>query len=949
MTSDDRDLSVLSKFLSLEDGKDCFRFFSRSGTNPGVYVLGWWATYTAVEYIKSETLLKSWMVEGKAGAEPTTIPVVVLNDTLCKEVIADCLLRRGATVEFYDKNIRGVYECVQRGSPGNITDFEATLFEQEEVAIQLMATGSLTFSTGTSTEGAVHVGLAALNFTLRTISVAEYWDSVQLVNLDVLLSQLNIKELTVTLGGGSGKGAGRSSTELAEEGSLKEQIQAVQRICDRLRINIKVQGAAAVRRGGADGVTIDALKDLLRVPEDRLRLLDLPLGSRALEIMLQEIDLVDPNSQRTFYLKHVLPSTYMKLDSAAVEALHLFSVRPDAKGAAPTSIFGWLNRCTTGMGSRLMRQWIVQPLRSASDIAQRQSMVQLFLDHTSLKDALVTEVLSKCGDMDRMNRKLMRRRLVLKDMKSLLQFVDVLPVCVRVLQMANGSGAPQAKVLMDEYIAPLEEMTDHMKNLRILIESSVDFSESAVPRMNPAFDDALQEVHEQLTVTKAAMEKEFSLVIRKNEWMEKVKMKLEYHNTYGYVFRVPGKDVRQLRANKEFITLSTSKDGVRFCTDSLSALSSQYKSLAAEYDQRQEALRKQLVDTVASYLPLLDDAKELLAALDVFVAWATVVRESPRSMVCPRVHDATPEDAKMDHPLIQFYQLRHPLVELRQAHYQANSFTLNLESSGMVITGPNMGGKSTFMRSVGVAVVLAQIGCFVPAEAAEVVVRDAVMCRVGATDHLSQGVSTFMLEMLESAAILSHATKDTLAIIDELGRGTSTYDGFGLAWAIAKEIGSEIGATTLLATHFHEMTELPLSCPKLQNYHFGAEVNTEAGTLKFLYQLQPGPCGQSYGLHVATLANMPEEVVENAKRKAEALETFENGTRSSRQPLSKVVETIARDAEVCERVKGYAKRIRSAQERNDSDELKRVRVEIEQDARVAELVKFSPQDSRMAP
>eukprot|EP00796_Vickermania_ingenoplastis_P004167 gene4167-3008_t len=909
MASEERDTGILATFLERGDSPDCFRFFSRTGGNAGVYVLGWWATFTAVEYIKSETVVRTWT--DSAG---TAVPVVVLNDAMCKEVIADCLLRRGATVEFYDKNVRGAYECVQRGSPGNIADFEASLFEQEESAVQLMASGALIFGSNT-TGGAVQMGLAALNATLRHITVAEYEDSTQLVDLDVLLSQTNVKELTLTL------------PSAAAQDTMKEQLQAVRRICDRLRIGLTLQTAKESQRGAGASVTADALKDLLRVPQDRIQLLDLPLGSRAVQELLRNVDLCDPNNQRAYYLRRVMPSTYVKLDSAAVEALHLFSARPDPKGMAPSSIYGWLNRCCTGMGSRLLRQWLLQPLRGVSEIEQRQAMVQLLVDNTPMRDGLVSEVLRRCGDMDRMNRKLMRRRVALKDMRALLQFVEVISPCIRVLRLGAAVGGRHGKLVMDEYIAPLEEIADHIKNLRVLIESS------------------LGTLHGDLKAVEVAIEKEYALVLKRYDWNERT-MKVEFHTSYGYVFRVSRKEDHQLRNTKDFIILSTSKDGVRFVSDNLAALSSRYKDISAEYDRRQEALKRKLVDTVASYLPLLDDAKEMLAALDVFVAWATVARESPRPMVCPTVRSSEAPAVKSEFasPLLQFHNLRHPLVELRQPDFHANSAELTTEASGVVITGPNMGGKSTFMRSVGVAVVLAQIGCFVPADAAELCVRDAVMCRVGATDHLSQGVSTFMVEMLESAAILSHATPQTLAIVDELGRGTSTYDGFGLAWAIAKAIGCDIGATLLFSTHFHEMTELPTVEPRLRNFHFGADVNESEGTLRFLYTLEPGPCGQSYGLYVAALARMPPEVIHSARRKAAVLESFESASAGARDAIAsdtvrKAVAAVAADDEAYKRVQGYARRVRAATDAGDDTELKRVKLEVTQDPRQSFLTR----------
>ncbi|CUG15657.1 mismatch repair protein, putative [Bodo saltans] len=863
---EERDTNLVSFFSALGDSADVFRFFGRGGNGIGFIVLGCWATRVAQQYIKSSAVVKNW------GTTTNPIHAVVVNEALSREIIRDCLLHLSTSVEGYDKT-GSSYKRMQHGTPGNIGDFEATLFEFGDAEIQLLSCGALTVTPAAG--GQLHVGLAVLNTTLRTFFVAEFDDVHQLVNLDSHVTQLNLRELLVT------------------PNMFTPEFEAsFRRMCERSNVTITTLPVKPQR----SSTTIDAVQRriaaFLRVPEERMILCELTSATTSLGVLLdhtkmstEESGTDGDDSTGSYVMKQIISSTFLKLDAAAIHALNLVAQgqQEAPRGRAPTTIYAWLNRCMTGMGARLMRQWLLQPLRDAEAISDRHSLLEVMVESPVVRDSLCNQVLRRCSDMDRLNRKLQRRNISLKELSSYVNFAGSVASAVQCLKLYSGQ---HSRLVNNELITPLEELCSHLANMKILIEYSIDVADRET-RIKPEFDDDLNVLEQQRQSVSKDIDKEYNAAMRKYGWNDK-QLKYEQHPSYGYVFRVSRKDDQQVRDSKELTTVNTAKDGVRFMTDKLSALNNQHKSVQKAYETRQQDLKKTLIDTAASYLPVLDDSKELIAQIDVFVAWSLVVKDSPRPMVRPIMRNShlnsknEEQQNSSSSGFLNMVNVRHPLVEARQPDYIGNSVKLAEGSNAYIITGPNMGGKSTYMRSVAVAVVLAQAGCFIPADHAEISVRDAVMCRVGATDHLSQGVSTFMVEMLESAAILSTATKNSLVVVDELGRGTSTYDGFGLAWAIADHVANTLKSSLLFSTHFHEMTDMESVSPNIRNMHFGASVSA-AGGLRFTYQLEPGPCERSYGIHVAELAKLPAEVVAEAKRKADELESFAGETEQWRR------------------------------------------------------------------
>jgi len=308
--------------------------------------------------------------------------------------------------------------------------------------------------------------------------------------------------------------------------------------------------------------------------------------------------------------------------------------------------------------------------------------------------------------------------------------------------------------------------------------------------------------------------------------------------------------------------LSIKKQECMFTTAELEKLNAQFKASLDAYEMQSKQLADKALSVAATYTPVMERMADHLGNLDALAALARVVLSAPcnfcRATIDPNCKTFTIQGAT--HVLV---------VANSEKSFVANNLAMDREASRLhIITGPNMGGKSTYIRSVALIALLNQIGSFVPCQSATLPVFDSVMCRVGASDMQLRGISTFMAEMLEAASILNTATERSLVIVDELGRGTSTSDGFGIAWAIARHLAEKTRCFSLFATHFHELAGLEDVTPGVHNRHATASVDTSSGQLTFLYALEPGHADQSYGAHVAELAGFPKHVVEAARRRA---------------------------------------------------------------------------------
>ena len=719
------------------------------------------------------------------------------------------------------------------------------------------------------------MGVCFADASVRELGVSEFLDNDLYSNFESLIIQLGVKEC------------------LVQADAQKKDVEL-----KKLRTIAENCGCSVAERSSADFGTKDIEQDLPRLLKDEravgtLPLTDLKVAMGAAASLIKYLGLMsDPSNFGQYQLYQHDLSQYMKLDAAALKALNLMPGPRD--GAKTMSLYGLLNHCKTPTGSRLLAQWLKQPLMNVADIERRQQLVEAFVSDTELRQTMQEEHLKSIPDLYRLAKKFQRKVANLEDVVRAYQVIIRLPGFLGTLESVMDE---QYRDPLDaEYTSKLRELSDSFAKLQEMVETTVDLD--AIDNhefiIKPEFDESLRTIRKRLDKLKRDMESEHYKVGRDLDQDTEKKLFLENHKTHGWCFRLTRTEAGCIRNKKQYQECSTQKNGVYFTTSDLQKMRREFDQLSENYNRTQSGLVNEVVSVASSYIPIVERLAGVLAHLDVIVAFAHVSVHAPTSYTRPKMHPRGTGNTILK-------EARHPCMEMQDdISFITNDVSLVRESSEfLIITGPNMGGKSTYIRQIGVIALMAQVGCFVPASEAELSIFDSILARVGASDSQLKGVSTFMAEMLETANILKSATKESLIIIDELGRGTSTYDGFGLAWAISEHIVKEIGAFALFATHFHELTALVDTYPQVQNLHVVAHISegTEDGSeakkkreVTLLYKVEPGICDQSFGIHVAELVRFPQKVINMAKRKADELEDFsgkheENFVQASKEEV----------------------------------------------------------------
>ena len=543
------------------------------------------------------------------------------------------------------------------------------------------------------------------------------------------------------------------------------------------------------------------------------------------------------------------PSEYLILDSATVRNLELVEA---LDGSKQKTLLAVIDETVTGMGSRLLKQWLLRPSMKPGELNARLDSVQELKSALILRDKLRTE-LKKVADLERLMGRISLGRATPRDLVALKTSADAIPNVKELLADANSS-----------LLEILAESLDELSDVRELIGSSINDD----PPLNltdggyirAGCSTELDELREVATSGKSIIAR---IETRERERTGISSLKVRFNNVFGYFIEVSKANLKSVPA--DYDRRQTLTNAERYTTPELKEYESKVLGAEERIVQIEQELFAEIRQKIALETKRVQTVAQALSIMDVLLALAEV---AARRNYC------RPALTEQDETYIRAG--RHPVIEASGERFIPNDAYLNNSTDRLlIITGPNMGGKSVYLRQAALISILAQIGSFVPAEEARLAILDRIFTRVGASDSLARGRSTFMVEMTETANILNTATPRSLVLLDEVGRGTSTFDGLSLAWAIAEYLhdNPQHAAKTLFATHYHEMTELAKLLPGVRNYQMA--VKESGGAIVFLRRVVEGTASKSYGIEVARLAGLPKTVTERAREILSNLEANE--------------------------------------------------------------------------
>ncbi|UCZ51643.1 DNA mismatch repair protein MutS [Bacillus shivajii] len=554
---------------------------------------------------------------------------------------------------------------------------------------------------------------------------------------------------------------------------------------------------------------------------------------------------LDHIQQATYYMLN----EYMTIDSYSKRNLELVETIREKKKQG--SLLWVLDKTVTAMGARTLKQWVERPLIHKEMITKRLSLVDSFIEHYFERES-IRDHLSSVYDLERLSGKVAFGNVNARDLIQLKRSLEEVP---RLFDIVQSLG--------NEYVKELLQQADHCEPLKEILQNSIhEDPPISITEGNIIKDGYNRELDEYRDAMRNGKSWIAQMERKEREETGIKSLKVGFNKVFGYYIEVTKANLHLLPEGR-YERKQTLTNAERFISEELK----EKEALILEAEENGEKLEYELFmevrEKVKDYIRSLQELANIVSTIDVLQSFAEVAEKN--HYVKPKMND----DGD-----VQIVEGRHPVVEqvIDIGDYVANDLSLNKERELLLITGPNMAGKSTYMRQLALISIMAQIGSYVPADEASLPIFDQIFTRIGAADDLAQGQSTFMVEMLETKHAVSKATKNSLILLDEIGRGTSTYDGMALAQSIIEYIHDEIGAKTLFSTHYHELTTLEKQCERLQNVHVSAI--EEDGKVVFLHKVVDGSADRSYGIYVAELAELPEKLIRRAK---DILFDYENG------------------------------------------------------------------------
>jgi len=537
-------------------------------------------------------------------------------------------------------------------------------------------------------------------------------------------------------------------------------------------------------------------------------------------------------------------------DSVIIDAATRKNLELDQNlaGGRDNTLVSVIDNTSTAMGSRMLRRWINQPLRNLITLNARQEATHWLLNDYRFEG--IGANLKQIGDVERILSRVALRSARPRDLERLRDSLSMLP------QLQQRLSTSEAKRIehLSAAIATYPVMCA-LLHKAIIDNPPVVIRDGGV--IATGFDAELDELR---GISENAGDYLLKLEEKERQRTGIPTLKVGYNRVHGYFIEISKAQAQASEIPTQYVRRQTLKNAERYITEELKAFEDKALSAKSRALAREKALYDQLLEDIAQQLNQLQDTATALAELDTLANFAE--RAETLSFSAPVLSNT---------PGISIQAGRHPVVEkVSDAPFVPNNLEMDNERRMLIITGPNMGGKSTYMRQAALITLLAHIGSFVPAQSATIGIVDRIFTRMGSSDDLAGGRSTFMVEMTETANILNNATEKSLVLMDEIGRGTSTFDGLSLAWACAEQIANKVNAFTLFATHYFELTVLPEQISKVHNVHLTALEHQDS--IVFMHEVQEGAASQSYGLQVAKLAGIPLAVIGEARRKLQQLE-----------------------------------------------------------------------------